>query len=57
MEPAYVHQPKRLLPLDALRSLIMILMAIDHANYPVARMHHCKVMKILVEIMQCHFYE
>jgi uncharacterized membrane protein len=29
----------RLLPLDALRGMIMILMAIDHANYFVARMH------------------
>lgn len=30
---------ERLLPLDALRGFIMILMAIDHANYFVARMH------------------
>jgi uncharacterized membrane protein len=30
---------ERLLPLDALRGMIMILMAIDHANYFVARMH------------------
>jgi uncharacterized membrane protein len=30
---------ERFLPLDALRGLIMILMAIDHANYFVARMH------------------
>lgn len=39
MESAPLHQPKRLIPLDALRGLIMILMAIDHANYFVARMH------------------
>lgn len=39
METARIYQPKRLLPLDALRGLIMILMAIDHANYFVARMH------------------
>lgn len=33
-------QPKqRLISLDAFRGLIMILMAIDHANYFVARMH------------------
>jgi uncharacterized membrane protein len=30
---------ERLLPLDALRGMIMILMAIDHANYFVARAH------------------
>jgi len=30
---------ERLLPLDALRGMVMILMAIDHANYFVARMH------------------
>jgi len=34
-----MQQPKRLLPLDAIRGLIMILMAIDHANFFVARMH------------------
>jgi uncharacterized membrane protein len=34
-----MQHPKRLLPLDALRGLIMILMAIDHANFFVARMH------------------
>jgi uncharacterized membrane protein len=39
MESASVHQPKRLLTLDVLRGLILILMAIDHANYFVARMH------------------
>jgi uncharacterized membrane protein len=39
MESASMQQPKRLVPLDALRGLIMILMAIDHANYFVARMH------------------
>jgi uncharacterized membrane protein len=30
---------QRLLSLDALRGLVMILMAVDHANYFVARMH------------------
>jgi len=30
---------ERLLPLDAIRGMIMILMAIDHANYFVARTH------------------
>ena len=39
MESASIQQPKRLLPLDALRGLIMILMAIDHANFFVARLH------------------
>ncbi|UCE41825.1 MAG: DUF1624 domain-containing protein [Candidatus Aminicenantes bacterium] len=39
MELALVYRPKRLIPLDALPGLIMILMAIDHANYFVARMH------------------
>ena len=39
MESALAHQHKRLLPLDALRGLIMILMAVDHANFFVARMH------------------
>jgi uncharacterized membrane protein len=29
----------RLLPLDALRGLILVLMAVDHANYFVARLH------------------
>jgi len=31
--------PQRLLSLDALRGLVIILMAVDHANYFVARMH------------------
>jgi len=39
MESASAYKSPRLLPLDALRGLIMILMAIDHANYFVARMH------------------
>ncbi len=39
MESASMQNPKRLLPLDALRGLIMILMAVDHANYFVARTH------------------
>lgn len=39
MESASFRQPKRLVPLDALRGFVMILMAIDHANYFVARMH------------------
>jgi uncharacterized membrane protein len=30
---------QRLLPLDALRGLVIVLMAVDHANYFVARMH------------------
>ncbi len=30
---------QRLIPLDALRGLIIVLMAIDHANYFVARSH------------------
>jgi len=30
---------QRLIPLDAFRGLIMVLMAVDHANYFVARMH------------------
>jgi uncharacterized membrane protein len=30
---------ERLLPLDALRGLILVLMAVDHASYFVARMH------------------
>ena len=39
MKSASIQQPNRLLPLDALRGLIMILMAIDHANFFVGRMH------------------
>lgn len=39
MESASAHKSPRLLPLDALRGLIMMMMAIDHANYFVARMH------------------
>jgi uncharacterized membrane protein len=39
MESASVHRQNRLLPLDGLRGLILILMAIDHANYFVARTH------------------
>jgi uncharacterized membrane protein len=39
MESASAYKSPRLLPLDALRGLIMMLMAIDHANYFVARMH------------------
>jgi uncharacterized membrane protein len=33
------YQPVRLFPLDALRGLIMVLMALDHANYFVAQQH------------------
>ncbi len=33
------NQQKRLISLDALRGLIMLLMAIDHANYFIARQH------------------
>ncbi len=39
MESAQVDRLGRLFPLDALRGLIMILMALDHANYFVARRH------------------
>ncbi len=39
MESASDPRSKRLLPLDILRGLILVLMAIDHANYFVARMH------------------
>ena len=39
MESASAYKSQRLLPLDALRGLIMIMMAIDHANYFVARKH------------------
>lgn len=39
MESASLNRPHRLIPLDFLRGLILILMAIDHANYFVARMH------------------
>jgi uncharacterized membrane protein len=39
MESASAKRSDRLLPLDVLRGLILILMAIDHANYFVARTH------------------
>ena len=39
MESATTVRLGRLFPLDALRGLVMILMAVDHANYFVARMH------------------
>lgn len=39
MESFPIQQSKRLAPIDALRGLIMILMAVDHANYFVARTH------------------
>ena len=32
-------QSSRLLPLDSLRGMIMILMALDHANHFVAQLH------------------
>jgi len=34
-----VQQRKRLLPLDLLRGLLMILMALDHANFHIAQQH------------------
>lgn len=39
MESASIHRPNRIPPLDVMRGLILILMALDHANYFVARMH------------------
>jgi uncharacterized membrane protein len=39
MESASFEQSNRLYPLDSVRGLVMILMAIDHANFFVARMH------------------
>ncbi|MGB2908071.1 MAG: heparan-alpha-glucosaminide N-acetyltransferase domain-containing protein [Candidatus Aminicenantaceae bacterium] len=36
---AIKNEGKRLLPLDALRGLILLFMALDHANFFVARMH------------------
>lgn len=34
-----IAKEQRLISLDALRGLLMVLMAVDHANYFVARMH------------------
>lgn len=39
MQTGFSGNRERLLPLDALRGLIMVLMAIDHASYFVARVH------------------
>lgn len=36
---SHAHQNDRLLPLDMLRGLLMILMALDHANFLIAQQH------------------
>lgn len=39
MEPTHAKHRSRIFPLDALRGLLIILMALDHANYHIAQQH------------------
>ena len=39
MAPDTESEGARLLPLDALKGIIMIMMAVDHANFFIARQH------------------